>query len=204
MVTPKVIFRYSWIYDKILRDLRTKEIKSFYKNRVPSFDTIYKFTKKIENVWIKDEKNIVKEISKITGLRWKEKEIPCYVVCSCRPFSDPLTIPAYLKYPDYFVDVLTHELIHQIMIQNMESNGSKKLWRYIHKKYKCFPKTTRIHIPIHAIHKHIYLKFFNEKRLKRDIKFSQKSKDYKKSWDIVEKEGYENIIKELKKITKSS
>jgi len=32
----------------------------------------------------------------------------------------------------------------------------------------------------------------------KDIKYSQKSPNYKKAWEIVKKEGYKNIIKKLK------
>ena len=58
---------------------------------------------------------------------------------------------------------------------------------------------TNSHILLHAVHKEIYLRLFDEKRLKRDIKKCQKYKDYKRSWEIVEKEDYENIINEFRK-----
>ena len=95
--------------------------------------------------------------------------------------------------------MLVHELIHQLFIQMGNDQKSEKSWKYIYKKYSKESKSTKIHIPIHAIHSHIYLKFFNEKRLKEDIEFMQDHLDYKRSWDIVQKEGYQNIIKEFKK-----
>jgi hypothetical protein len=52
---------------------------------------------------------------------------------------------------------------------------------------------------LHAFHSHIYLKFFDEERLKQDIKRVKKLKDYRKSWEIVEREGYEKIINEFVK-----
>ena len=57
---------------------------------------------------------------------------------------------------------------------------------------------TKNHIFVHALHKEIYLKLFDEKRLKRDIEKCQKHEDYKRAWEIVEKEGYKNIIKEFR------
>ena len=72
-------------------------------------------------------------------------------------------------------------------------------WDYFFRKYKNETLNTKIHIQVHAIHSHIYLKFFNKKRLERDVKLISHLKDYKRAWEIVQKEGYENIIKEFAK-----
>jgi len=195
---PKIIFKYSWIYDQIWKEMPSgKKIKKY-----PSQRKILNYIKKIEKLWRKVEKKILQELSTVTHLKWGVKSINCYVVGRCKPFSDPLTIPIYEKLPDYFIDVLTHELIHNLFIQPENCKKSKKAWRYFHQKYKKFSRNTRIHIPLHAIHSHIYYKFFNEKRLKRDIKFISFLPDYKKSWQIVQKEGYKNIINEFVKRVK--
>jgi hypothetical protein len=193
---PKIIFKYSWIYDQIWKEgLLMKKKKSY-----PSPEKVLNYIKKIEKLWRKEEKKVFQELARVTHLRWKTKTIDCFVVGRCRPFSYPLTMPIYEKHPDYFIDVLTHELIHNIFIQNKEK--TEKAFQYFHKKYKKQSLTTRIHIPLHAIHSHIYYKFFNENRLKRDIKFIGFLRDYKKSWQIVEKEGYQNIISEFIKSIK--
>lgn len=195
MATRKIIFKYSWIYDQIW-----KEVLSGKKKKYPSPRKILNYIKNIENLWCKEEKKILPELAKITHLKWKVKSITCYVVGRCKPFSDPLTMPIYGKYPDYFIDVLTHELIHQLFIQNEKK--LEKSWYYILRKYNEENDNTKIHIPLHAIHSHIYYKFFNEKRLKRDIKFISCFPDYKKSWQIVQKEGYQNILNEFVKRVK--
>lgn len=186
---PKVIFRYSWIYDEIWKKGKRKHT---------SEKKILNYIKSIEKIWRKYEKSILKELSKITGLKWKETKINCYVVGRCIPFSDPLTMPVY-KNKDYFIDVLIHELIHNLFIQKGNYKKSRKAWNYIFRKYKTETKKTKIHIPLHAFHSHIYFKFFNKKRLERDKKFIKHLKDYRRSWKMVEKEGYENIIKEFRK-----
>jgi len=191
---PKIIFKYSWIYDQTW-----KEVSSGKKKNYASQRKILNYIKKVEKLWRKEEKKVLQELAKITHLEWKAKFITCYVVGRCKPFSDPLTIPVYEKYPDYFIDVLTHELIHNLFIQPGNYQKSKKAWQYFHQKYKKFSHNTRIHIPLHAIHSHIYYKFFNEQRLKRDIKFISFLPDYKKSWQTVQKEGYKNIINEFVK-----
>jgi len=163
---------------------------------------MYKYIKKVETMWQRDERKILSELSKITSLKWSDKKIYCYVVKDSIPFSDPLTIPIYKKYPDYFIDVLIHELIHRLFTESMNLNKSKKAWNYIFKKYKKQPYNTKIHIPLHAIHAYIFLKFYNKRRLKREIDWISYLSDYKKSWQIVQKEGYKNIIREFVKLIK--
>lgn len=185
---PKIIFKYSWIYDQTWKDGWLMK----RKKKWPSSKKISNYIKKIEKLWRKEEKNVLRELSKVAHLKWKSKSIDCYIVGKCRPFSCPLTMPVYEKYPDYFIDVLIHELIHNLFIQNPKE--TKKAWQYFERKYKKESQITKYHIVLHAIHSHIYLKLYNEKRLKRDIKLTHRFSDYKKSWQIVQKEGYGNII----------
>jgi len=192
---PKVVFRYSWYYDEKYRELH--KLSKWKNKKYPSEKQILNYIKIIEKLWKKDGKKILNELSKITRLQWKEKNIICYVVGRCAPFSDPLTLSVYEKYPDYFIDILIHELIHQLFMQNWGDKKSRMTWNYINKKYKNESFKTRIHIPLHAIHMYIFLKFFSETRLKREIKWISFLPDYKKSWEIVQKEGYKNIINEF-------
>jgi len=194
MKTPRVEFRTSTIYDAHWKRL-TK--KSDPKQRYPSRKTQVQFLKKLEKAWRPIEKKVLTEISKSTKMTWKPEVIVCYVVGRCRAFSEPLTLPVYFAPIDFAVDVLTHELIHNIYRQNMRK--SMKAWNYVWKKYRRESDITRIHVPLHAAHHQIYLRLFNHKRLERDIKRSSKMKNYRKSWEIVQKEGPENIIKEFKK-----
>ncbi|MBS3053048.1 MAG: hypothetical protein J4469_00960 [Candidatus Aenigmarchaeota archaeon] len=194
---PEVIFRYSWFYDQNFKKIHKKE-KDY-----PSHKNILDYIKQVQKLWGRYEKEILHELSVITGLKWKEKRITCYVVGRCIPFSDPLTLPVIEKYPDYFIDNLVHELIHQLFTQNGNIEKSKRAWNYINRKYRDKPFNTRIHIPLHAIHSHIYLRFFNEKRLSRDIKLIKFLPEYKKSWEIVREEGYKKIISEFRERVKS-
>lgn len=193
MLTPKVVFSYSWIYDQMCKKKKLK-FKSVPKG-YPSPKIIWKYIKKIEKIWRKDEKKVLTEIARITGLKWKSKFIKCYVVGREIPFSDPLTMPIYEKYPDYFVDILTHELIHNIFIQNEKE--CKNAWKYFLRKYRNEALNTKFHIPLHAIHKHVFLKFYDEWRLNRDIRFSKFHPEYAQSWKIVQASGHQKIIKEF-------
>ena len=210
MLVPKIFFKYSWIYDEKWR-MRMKYnepkkkyskgwVKIYGKNprEVPNSRQILNYIKKIDRLWNNYDKKILKELSSLTGLNWKAKIIYCYVVGRCIPFSDPLTIPVYKKAPDYFIDVLIHELIHQLFTQEGNYEKSKNVWDYFLEKYKGKSKTTKIHIPLHAIHTCVYKKFFTEKRLERDIELIS-SPDYKISWEIVQKEGYQKIVENFRK-----
>jgi hypothetical protein len=190
---PKVKFKYSHIYDRGWKDW----IKVYKKIKPQdlSAEEVLNYIKEIEPLWRKEEKRICSELAKITGLKWRDKEIVCYVVGDCRPFSDPLTLPAY-RNREFFIDVLTHELIHQLFVQ---ADNTEKAWQRIHRKYKKESFITRIHIPLHAIHWHIYAKFFGEERLQLDISKASKFPEYKRAWEIVKKEGHEKIIREFRK-----
>ena len=166
MVIPKIIFKYSRIYDEIWRaGFLKKNSREYY----PSERKILNYIKKIEKVWRGYERKILTELSNVTHLKWKVRSIYCYVVGRCKPISEPLTLPLYEKHPDFFVDMLTHELIHNLFIQEGNLKKTKKAWNYFQKKYKKESPRTIIHILLQAIHTHIYLKFFNERRLKRNI-----------------------------------
>jgi hypothetical protein len=194
MQTPKIIFRYSHIYDQNWRDW----IKIYKNDNIvsPTPDQVQKFIKRIEPLWRKDEKKILTELSKITGLKWSDKFIYCYIVGRCRPFSDPLTIRVYKK-PNRFIDILNHELIHQLFMQKGNYEYSRKAWNHIHKKYKNETFTTQIHIPLYAIYTQTYLKLYNKRRLLDEVR-NTTYPEYKRALEIVGKEGYENIIKEFR------
>ena len=192
---PKIYFNYSFVYDdhwKSISETLARKIKKY-----PSQKEIYEYIKKVESEWEKCGDRILTEISKISGLKWNDQYIYCYVVGNCIPFSDPLTIPVYENVND-FIDVLTHELIHQLFIQLGNDKKSEKSWDHIYKKYKNESESSKIHIPLHAIHNHIYLKLFDKERLQRDIEFMSGMKDYERAWNAVKKEGYRKIIKEFK------
>ena len=189
---PKIEFVYSDVYDRIWTKVKEKD--------KTSVKTIEKYVKDIEKIWGKIETKVLNKISKVSGLKWKEKKIKCYVLKSGRCFSDPLTI-VYFKDKRDFIDFLVHELIHQIQIQGADNFH---MWlRYLRKKYPKESQLTINHIFLHSVHKKIYLKLFNKKRLEHDLTISEKYHDYKRAWEIVEEEGADNIIKKFKENIKN-
>ena len=98
---------------------------------------------------------------------------------------------------DFMLDTLIHELIHRILSENENSQIIKKKWSKLIGKYKKENINARIHVPIHAIHKHIFLKFFNQKRLNIEIKRVEDDKDYARAWSLVQEADYKKIIRTL-------
>lgn len=167
---PKIEFIYSYVYDQ-----KWNKVKE--EDKIP-IEIVKKYTNDIDKLWREKEVKILKEISKTSGLKWKERKIKAYIIRTGKCFSDPLTV-RYFKNKKDFIDVLVHELIHQIQIQ---SGGKFKLWKkYLDKKYPKESKLTINHILLHSIHKKIYLNLFNKKRLKHNIRIDDKHIGYKRA-----------------------
>jgi hypothetical protein len=198
---PKIDFKYSYIYDELFRNsIDLNKILQKTGKKYPSAMETISFMNELEMVWKKEGGKILEKISEISGLDWKIKNISCYIVGTCRPMSDPLTIK---KCNDitHAVDILTHELIH-----NLQSQINEKKWekwqKYIDKKYARESSTTRDHILLNAIHMALYLDYFGADRLMRDMWNSNVSTDYKRSWEIVENEGPDKIVRKFRQLTR--
>ena len=185
---PKTQFHYSHIYqDRLVRD------KGFM---VPKNEVLFKNTRKLELKWRKIERKILKELGNITGLKWQESHIYIYITNGAGWFSSPLTM-SITEDTGVMLDMLIHELIHRILSENENWQIVKKRWFKLTDKYKKENLNTRIHVPIHAIHKHIFLKFFNQKKLELEIKRVKDDNDYARAWEIAQAGDYKKIIKAL-------
>ena len=199
---PKIRFRYSEVFDRGYRkNIHTGKMLEEEGKEYPSERKIESYIKKVEKVWKKQEKEILQEIANITKFEWKEKEIICYIIGAGRSFSDPLTIKVFDDERD-FIDTLVHELIHNFFGQNKEKYDRWKKYRA--KKYKAENPATITHIVLHALHYKIYQKLFSEKRIKEEIRRikERKMQDYLRSWEIVEQETPDAIIKKFHEVTK--
>ena len=198
----KVEFRWSWIYEQAYHS-QTLKSKEFNYEKYLKKTT--KFISKVKKDWKPIENRIFKILPIETGLEWKEKKVVCYLIkrSALFPISDPLTIPIELEGEKIFVlnskrfiDMLIHELIHNLFIQNEE-----KTEKYFQKIFENYPKEefdTIIHLIIHALHKKIILQIFDDKRLKEEIRNNQFYPAYKRSWEIVNEKGEDEIIREFK------
>ncbi len=198
---PKIDFKYSYLYDELYRsstDLN-KILKRNGKKYPPAIEII-EFMNKLEIVWGNEGNKILTKISRLSGIKWKTPNISCYIVGACRPMSDPLTIKVCNDIT-HAVDVLTHELIHCLQIGINDKKWAK--WeKYLDSKYPRENKNTKDHLFLNAVHMALYLDFFGADRLIRDMWNSNVSVDYKRSWQIVEREGPDKIVSKFRQITR--
>ena len=110
---PKIEFIYSSVYDNIW----------LKPNKKMESEKISKYIKSIEKIWNKEGTKILKEISKISSLKWKEKKIKCYFISGGRCFSDPLTIK-YFKDKNKFIDTL-NQTVETVIEQPISVQGGK-------------------------------------------------------------------------------
>lgn len=162
----------------------------------------YKYQTRLRKRWTRDEKKVLRTISKVTGLKWKERTIRCYIVAHSLPISEPLTVPM-LKNLDASVEAMIHELVHQIFIQNNTFGVGPEYA----KKYRRENWNTIIHLPVQAVVKIVLEKTYGDDA-GRYIKYEQWWRDYPKSplapeyrraWEIMNKEGAQRIIDAISK-----
>lgn len=183
-IKPKLIINYSKIYDIVVHGWNKLEYEEFSDGAV-------KYKEKLQKEWSKIERKVFNVISEVSGLKWKKPAVDCYFVRNITSaFSMPLTIPVRKDLKKQ-METITHELVHNIVVQNSDRINKKDY----SKKYGELSRTTNLHILIHAILKETLLKIYSEKQTKKFIN-SYKKPDYKKAWEIVEKEGSKKIIKD--------
>lgn len=151
--------------------------------------------------WRPNEQKILQGMTETLGLSFRQNIIDVYIAPWFRAFSDPMVIGVVYD-PDAFVDILTHELLHRLLTDNTAVPYKADLlseWRRLFGESHDIK--TLVHIPVHAVHKAIYLDVLKEPmRLERDITNNKKygAEAYVAAWEYVEKSGHGEIIGQLK------
>ena len=120
---PEIEFRYSPIYASRLSFYRyyPKKIPNNVEKNINNYKS-EKTIKNLNKIWSKKGKYIIKKIQQASGLKWKEKKIIVYLAPIKGGFSDPLTMSSRIaEKPKDAIDLITHELLHQIQIQNKKT-----------------------------------------------------------------------------------
>ena len=155
-----------------------------------------------QKAWLPYETKIMTGMYQTMGLQFEQNIIDVYIAPWFKAFSDPLVVGINIA-PDLFIDYLAHELLHRLLTTNTSLPFDAdyiKIWQKLFGKGHSL--NALVHIPVHAIHKAIYLDVLNEPaRLKRDIALQKQhgAVDYVAAWDYVEEHGYKNIITQLKR-----
>lgn len=193
---PNLVFKYSRIYNTNWK----KYYPANANSRFPDFKEILEKKSKLEEYWGVNGERIVDSISNISGLKWREEDIDVYFIAHGPVFSDPLTLsiskgkePITVLSDEKLQIDLIHELIHNILSQNHENLTNFYNWRDA--KYEKEKVLTKIHIAVHAIEMGVMINWGKEDELSEII--AKSSGSYRKAWNIVEEEGWQNVIKNL-------
>jgi len=189
---PKISIRHNKFLDPIFVGW-IKAQPQWKDWKRPSDELIKSQISMYNEEWDKYGERILRGICEATGLNFKRNQIDVYVVSgSLRPFSRPIVIKSGYE-PDYFVNVLTHELIHCLYSDNDEEVN--KPLHYPHENH-----TVSVHVYLNAILKYIYIDVLGEpERYELDKKMVADSKlGYNIAWDIVDKIGHLKLIEDFK------
>ncbi len=199
MTYPEIRIQDGWL----IRESASRYLHELWgkDKHLATDDEMQKIVEAYKKAWQPYETKIMKGLCEVTGLEFYQNTVDVYIAPWFRPFSNPMVL-GVVHEPDYFVDLLTHELIHRLITDN--KTIPYETW-FLDDWKKMFGEDIElhalIHIPVHAIHKAIYLDILNEpKRYERDVEESNKydAKSYLTAWDYVEKYGYKEIIAKLK------
>jgi hypothetical protein len=198
MSRPSITIKHGYLLEEAIE----KVVKDFD----PSF-TAPPTGKTLNNIseykkeWELIQEKVLGGIAEVLGINFTEQNIDVYISgIMYGGFSDPLTISARTE-SKRFPDVLTHELIHRIFIHNEMYPLSviSEARKSMHPNEK--DSNTVIHVVLHAIHKYLYLEVLQEpERLEREMLHLREvgATSYLRAWEIVETEGYKEIIQKFK------
>lgn len=197
---PEIRIKDAWL----LRDNASKHLHELWGKgkTLADDDWMEKRVADYNKAWNPLENKILTAMTDLLGLSFRQNTVDVHIAPWFNALSDPMVI-GVMKEPDEFVDILTHELIHRLLTDNTAIPHDTMLlgeWQTLFGKKHTFG--TVVHIPVHAVHKAIYLGTLKDpKRLERDIENNKKydATDYINAWNYVEENGYKEIIEKLRK-----
>lgn len=199
-VLPEIRIINAWL----LREAASQHMNTLLGDGGPlrSDEEYQEIVDNYQQAWQPYEKQVLSSMCEVLNLTFRKNIIDAYIAPWFKAFSEPLVIGVRLE-PDHFVDILTHELLHCLLTDNTSKPRDFMLlneWQKLFDKNISF--TALVHIPVHAVHKALYLDYLKEPdRLQRDMQTckDRDATEYLIAWDYVEKHGYQEIIEKLKK-----
>ncbi len=196
---PEIRIKDAWL----LRENASRHLHELWgkDKTLADDDWMEKRVADYRKAWKPFEKQILTSMTDLLDLSFRQNIIDVHIAPWFNAFSDPMVI-GVIKEPDQFVDILTHELLHRLLTDNTSIPHETMIlveWQKLFGKEHTFG--TLVHIPVHAVHKAIYLDVLNApERLERDIAGIKKIKatDYINAWGYVDKHGYLEIIEKLR------
>lgn len=197
---PVIRIKDAWL----LRENASKHLHELWgkDKKLADDDWMEKRVAEYQKAWKQVGQEILLGMTEKLGLSFRQNIIDVNIAPWFNAFSDPMVI-GVMQEPDLFVDTLTHELLHRLLTDNTTIPHETQLlpeWQKLFGRSHTF--NTLVHIPVHAVHKAIYLDVLKDPdRLHRDIANNKKNEatDYIAAWDYVENHDYMEIIEKLKK-----
>ncbi len=197
MSNPKIQITYA----NLLNNLR---IAGQPEPHILSYDEAEDKAEAYRQAWASKQDLVLAGMQKGLGLEFVS---PVYdVALAPWTYGSAVSFPLIIdmsRDPDEFIDVLTHELFHQLFSDNQiitsrHARAQSRLnWDQLFGAEHS--GSTLVHIAVHAACKYVYLEVHNEPyRLERDIEHAKPLPDYAKAWEFVEHHGYKRIIQQIK------
>jgi len=181
-------FQYSSVYDELFNYMS----RNYFDNsQVLELET---FTIQLGNYWNKNHNKIVKEIEKVSGLKF-QSNVDCFIVkhLGYRAISEPFTVKMTKNF-DYLTGVIIHELIHILLRDN------QKLLSLVNKKFAHEENDFKVHFPVLLIERKVLENLFGEKFFSKIMKKDDHNPDLAFEWENVNKvydKFNNNIVKFL-------
>jgi len=199
---PKLNFEYG-IFDMYCHPDEEKPITSEMQkeltDRIPQF----------QRLWNSQGEENLRATVNLFKLNFNRKEeVATLILC---PWFPPMSSPLMIRMRDflksstkdpkpefYFVALTFHELLHQYLDSNFDQFLTERK-SPLFKKYAKEVDGVLVHMHLLAILKSVYLSQKKQNELQKIIEWDSKIPGpvYKRSWEIVNLEGYEKLINEL-------
>jgi hypothetical protein len=204
---PEIRINFSWL----LYNGESRYLDRFLnkdKSRLISPEWYEARTQEYRKAWANYETAILRGMTEVLDLAFYRPVIDVTLAPCFRNISTPLILN-FAPDPDRFVDVLTHELLHVLQTDNNKHQelgphttvDLKAEWRRLFGEHE---RLTLVHIPLHAIHKYIYLDVLKApERLEREISFLGNFPTggaYIQAWEYVNGRDYREIVDEIRKM----
>jgi len=180
----KLVFTYSWVYDKSIYDWLGKKWKEKYAQKGS------KYAKEIQKRWGKINNKVFKQFETFgfkLPLFWRAYVVTCDKVI---PFSDPLTLKISYNW-DYIFTTLIHELSHIEFTYPANKKLKDKAFNSIKKSFPDEKPQTRTHISVNLLQLVVMAKVF-PKKYQKMLAYQKSLPTLKRAWEIIEK-NRENI-----------
>ncbi|MDZ4255984.1 MAG: hypothetical protein U1C71_00075 [archaeon] len=190
MSIPNIHFQRSWVYEQKWWEFRLTKPPRISEEAA---NQLFKQIKERKPLF----EHLLGEITRTLQITWKRKEIEVTMIALfIGSFSKPLTISlsdahGHPNDIEDLIDIIIHELIHNALNEHPQINAALTK---IRTDYPDEPFLTHIHILVHALHMTLYEQHRGMDRAQRDIDKSALHPSYAKAWQIVTKEGAENIL----------